>query len=133
MASLRESLKGLCAVVALAAGAAALAVGLGKLELESRLNQPFRAQIPLIGLKKGEMEDLRAGLASEADFARHSVERSDAALGLLFELVSTGPETGYIQVRSRRHVREPALEFIVELDTPGGRRLRTYSVLLETN
>ena len=56
--SLRESLKGLCAVAALVAGVDALAVGLGKLELESRLNQPFSAQIPLVGLKAGEMEDV---------------------------------------------------------------------------
>jgi pilus assembly protein FimV len=50
---------------------------------------------------------------------------------LKFEVVATGDDSGYIHVTSRDGIREPALEFIVDVKWGNGSVRRKYSVLLE--
>jgi pilus assembly protein FimV len=119
-------------LLAMFAGGAG-AVGLGRIEPRSHLHQPFAAKIPLIGLKAGELEDLRVGLADEAAFDRQGIEFAAVHGGFRFELVSTGPTSGHVLVRSTESIREPSLSFIVALDQQGGRIMRSYVVLLNAH
>ena len=57
------------AALLLAAGNAA-ALGLGQIEVKSRLNQPLLAEIPIISTTPGELEALQARLASPDTFRR---------------------------------------------------------------
>ena len=107
------------------------ALGVGGIEVSSGLNQRFDAKIPIIGVKQGELADASAKLADEAIFERAGLSQSHALMGLKFEVVATGDESGYIHITSRDDIREPALEFIVELKWRNGSLQRTYAVLLE--
>lgn len=107
------------------------ALGLGDIELSSALNQPFDATIKLISNNEAELEGLRVGLASNADFERIGAVRSPFLNGLKFEIIT--PERGkpYIKVSSTQPIREPFVDFILEANWPAGRLLREYTVLLD--
>jgi pilus assembly protein FimV len=107
------------------------ALGVGGIEVSSGLNQRFDARIPIVGAKRGELADASARLADDDVFARAGLARSDALRTLKFAVVATGDESGYIHITSRDHIREPALEFIVQLKWRNGSLQRKYGVLLE--
>jgi len=119
------------AVVLLALPTALWALGVGGIEVSSGLNQRFDAKIPIVGAKQGELADASAALAGQAIFDRAGLVLSYVLTGLKFQVVATGDESGYIHVTSRDDIREPALEFIVELKWRNGSLRRNYSVLLE--
>ena len=119
-------------LAALGVSGTAQAVGLGNIEVESRLNQRLNAKIALVGLKEGELADLQVGLADDKAFSRQGIERDAIHLSLTFKLVETGVTTGYVMVSSKQTIREPSLEFVVELSSFNGRSLRSYALLLET-
>ena len=111
--------------------ALAWALGIGAIEVRSGLNQPLDAKIPIVGAQPGELDDVAAGLADEAIFARAGLARPHVLTRLKFEVVATGDDSGYIHVTSRDGIREPALEFIIDVKWRNGSLRRNYSLLLE--
>jgi pilus assembly protein FimV len=107
------------------------ALGVGGIEVSSGLNQAFDARIPIVGAAQGELDDTRAGLAEKDIFDRAGLARPHSLSALKFQVVSTGDSSGYIHITSRDGIREPALEFIVEVQSRSGSLRRKYSVLLE--
>ncbi len=107
------------------------ALGVGGIEVSSGLNQAFDARIPIFGAKQGELADVSARLAEKDIFDRAGLARSHFLAALKFQVVSTGDSSGYIHITSRDGIREPALEFIVEVKSRSGSLRRKYSVLLE--
>jgi pilus assembly protein FimV len=107
------------------------ALGLGDIELRSALNQRLEARIMLVSVGATADEDIKVALADAAAFERAGLPRP-AVLGSLRFAVMREPGAGsYIQVTSRESMTEPALSFIIEVDSPTGRLMREYSVLLE--
>ncbi len=108
-----------------------LALGLGNAQLSSALNEPLQARIDLYSVRSSELEDIKAELASVADFQKAGLEWSSNLSQLRFN-VSTGPDgKPYISVTSQKPVREPFLNFLLEVNWPTGRLLREYTVLLD--
>lgn len=68
----------------------AWAIGLGEIEVNSRLNQRFSATIPLTSVAPEEADGLRVGLASNADFARAGIERTEYLSSLVFTVRTEG-------------------------------------------
>lgn len=110
--------------------ALASAIGLGEIHLHSALNQPLRAEIELLALGDLGADDFRVQLASAEVFQRSGVERFHFLSDLRFTLILRGGKT-LIRVQSNKPVREPYLNFIVELTRPGGSLLREYTVLID--
>jgi pilus assembly protein FimV len=111
--------------------ALAWALGVGGIDVSSGLNQPFDAKIAIVGAKQGELDDVSAALAEPKIFEAAGLTRSIVLTRLKFEVVATGDDSGYIHVTSRDGIREPALEFIVDVKWGNGSVRRKYSVLLE--
>ncbi|TNF02451.1 MAG: hypothetical protein EP323_08595, partial [Gammaproteobacteria bacterium] len=109
----------------------ALAVGLGEITLNSALNEPLDAEIQLLNV--GELTELEmlAGLGSQTDFETAGVERLFLLTDLRFEINLSDKSNPVIQVTSKRPIREPYLDFLVEVDWPAGRLLREYTLLLD--
>ena len=107
------------------------ALGVGAMELSSGLNQPFDAKIPIIGAQPGELADVKAVLAAKDVFDRAGLARPYSLNALEFEVVPSVDGSGYIHITSRADMREPALEFIIEVKWRSGSLQRKYSVLLE--
>jgi pilus assembly protein FimV len=106
------------------------ALGLGEITLHSALNQPLRADIALVdaaGLAEGE---LAVSLATADEFSRAGVERVLFLNDLTFTPILRGNRS-LIRVSSSKPVKEPYLDFLVQLDQPNGRLLREYTVLID--
>ena len=106
------------------------ALGLGEITLHSALNQPLRADIALVdaaGLAEGE---LSVSLATADEFSRAGVERVLFLNDLTFTPILRG-DRSLIRVSSNKPVKEPYLDFLVQLDQPNGRLLREYTVLID--
>ncbi|WP_428384854.1 FimV/HubP family polar landmark protein [Nevskia ramosa] len=104
----------------------AQALGLGDIELRSRLNQRFLATIPVLSAGPEDLESLSVTLASDEVFARSGIDRSSFVSTLKFVL-----GVGGIKVISDQVVRDPFVNFIVQARWNGGRFLREYTVLLD--
>ena len=107
----------------------ASALALGALEVDSHLNQRLSARIELKASEADELADVKASLADQAAFDRAGIERPFILTSLRFEIVEDG-ENSYIKVSSKESIREPQLNFIVEVAAPAGRILREYTLLL---
>jgi FimV-like protein len=106
------------------------ALGLGDITLHSALNQPLSADIALVdvgGLEEGE---LSVSLATADEFSRAGVERVFFLNNLKFTPILRG-NRNLIRVTSSKAVKEPFLNFVVQLNQPNGRLLREYTVLID--
>ena len=107
------------------------ALGLGKLVLDSALNEPLDARIELLSPTREELDSLNIVLADSEAFERAGVERQFALSGLKFELREGEVGPDFIRVYSRDAIREPFLNFLVEINWSKGRLVREYTVLLD--
>lgn len=122
----------LAAALALASGSAA-ALGLGQIELKSRLGQPLVAEIPIVSEDPSELEQLRAGLASPATFARIGLQPPEGVVAnLSFTQALDNRGNPVIRVTSSEPIQQPLLTFLIEVDWGQGRLVREYSALLDT-
>lgn len=120
------------ATALLLAAGNAWALGLGQIEVKSRRNQPLVAEIPIISTTPGELEALKARLASPDTFRRVGLAPpSGAAADLQFSLGSDARGRPVIRVTSTRPVESSVLNFLVEVDWGQGRLVREYSALVE--
>ncbi|MDC8011738.1 FimV/HubP family polar landmark protein [Tahibacter soli] len=116
--------------VALAlAGSDALALGLGMIQVRSGLNEPLNAEIPVTG-GPDETASLSVALAAAADFERVGLSRSRVQVPLEFT-VAAGARGAVIKVTSKEPVRDPFLDFLIEVNWAKGKLLREYTVLLD--
>ncbi len=105
-------------------------LGLGEIEVNSALNQKFNADIELLSATPEDTENIIVKLASRKEFSRAGLDRPYLLSDLRFksEVVDGVP---HILVSSGSPVREPFLNFLLEIDWPNGHLLREYTVLLD--
>jgi pilus assembly protein FimV len=112
-------------------GTDAFALGLGGLRTESALNQPFAGEIDLFDVKPDELDTVKAVLASADAFAKSGVERYHFLTGLTFEAGVSARGGAVIRVTSREPIREPFLDFLVEVVWPAGQLVKEFTALLD--
>ncbi|HEX5047004.1 MAG TPA: FimV/HubP family polar landmark protein [Gammaproteobacteria bacterium] len=115
----------------LAAPLGAWGLGLGDIELQSALNQPFHAQIVLVSATPDELAGLKIAIAGEDSFKRYGIERAGFLSQLQFRIVNDRSGRNLIEVSSRESIAEPFVDLLVEATWPRGRLLRQYTVLLD--
>jgi len=118
-------------VVCLLASNIAFTLGIGDIEVKSALSEPLNAEIKLFSVRPGEGENIRVVLASLKDFDKAGIDRPLELSYLKFKVVEKGDGNAYIKVYSERPIREPFLDFLVDIDWPSGRLLREYTILLD--
>ena len=116
--------------MALAAGKAS-ALGLGEIKLHSALNEPFNAEIQLFTDRPAELDGAVVRLAPQDAFRQAGIDWPAVLGDLTFTVTPSGNGTAVVRVTSTQPVREPFLDFIVQLQWPAGRLLREYTVLLD--
>ena len=107
------------------------ALGLGDITTRSVLNQSFKAEIKLLSVLPGELDGVKVSLASPEAFSRAGVERPFSLSYLKFETFRKDNGEAIIKVFSREAIKEPFLNFLVEVDWPKGRMVREFTVLLD--
>ncbi|MET1254303.1 FimV/HubP family polar landmark protein [Aliikangiella maris] len=110
---------------------AVFAVGLGEYQLSSGLNQPLKAEIRL--LSAGDLGDheIHASLASMVEFEKVGVERLFYLTNIKFETKKNSDGSMSVFLSTREPVKEPFMNFLVELNWPNGRIIREYTFLLD--
>lgn len=106
-------------------------LGLGDIDANSVLNQNFNADIRLLSAKDDELDSLKVRLASPEAFAKAGVERPFYLSMLRFAPRKGSDGNLYVKVTSDFPIREPYLNFLIELNWPNGRLVREYTVLLD--
>ncbi len=105
-------------------------LGMGEIEVNSALNQQLNARIELISSVPEDAETLIVNLASREEFSRAGLDRPYGLTSLRFKPVVEGGQL-YIKVTSPKPIREPFLNFLIEVDWPKGHMLREYTILLD--
>lgn len=109
----------------------ALALGLGEIRVKSQPGQPLLAEIPVISSEPGELEQLRARLASPVTFERVGLPRPQGLVNELdFVVALDDAGRPVVRVTSRTPVDVPAVNFLIEVDWGQGRLVREYSALV---
>ncbi len=121
----------LLVLLALVAPTVANALGLGKLKLQSALNQPFKARVELLSATADELDSLKISLADEEAFERAGIQRTFLLTKLRFRVEETESGSDYIRISSSEAIREPFLNFLLEINWSKGRLYREYTVLLD--
>ncbi|BES71609.1 motility hub landmark protein FimV [Marinobacter nanhaiticus D15-8W] len=107
------------------------ALGLGEVELQSYLNEPLDADIALRNTGGVSPNEVYVNLAPPAVFERVGISRDFFLTNLQFEVTTAPNGQLVINVTTRQPVREPYLNFLLEVTWPSGKLLREYSMLLD--
>ena len=110
---------------------AAFGLGLGSLQKSSALNEPFSARIDILSATATDFDTLTVKLADSDQFERAGVLREALLLELKFKIIQARNGSDYIQITSHQPIKEPYLNFLIELNWANGRMIREYTVLLD--
>ncbi|NIA01331.1 MAG: hypothetical protein GWP13_00945 [Planctomycetia bacterium] len=113
------------------ASASVAALGLGEIDLKSSLNQPLNAEIELLSATASELEEAKVTIGSAEAFAKAGIDRPVYLSKLRFKVKTNADGKPVVLITSREVVREPFLDFLVELSWSKGRLLREYTVLVD--
>jgi pilus assembly protein FimV len=130
MVRVRKLVLAIAAASALSSGMAH-ALGLGEVTLQSALNQPLVAEIELLEVRDLASNEVLPNLASPEEFIKAGVDRQYFLTDLKFTPILKPNGKSVIRVTSNKSVREPYLNFLVEVLWPNGRLLREYTLLLD--
>ena len=120
----------LAVYIAISYPSATLALGLGEIESVSNLNQPFKAKIDLLSVGNTNLSGLKVKVASPSVFSRVGIDRPNFLNGLRFRSSSENGKP-VILVSSSQPIKEPFINFLLEVSWPKGQLLKEYTVLLD--
>jgi len=109
----------------------AFTLGVGDIKVNSALNQPLDAEIKLFSLRPGEADNIRVTLGTLKDFANAGIDRPLVLSDLKFRVIDNKDGSASVKVTSIKPIKEPFLDFLVEVDWSGGRLIREYTMLLD--
>ncbi|MCP3670883.1 MAG: hypothetical protein GY814_10710 [Gammaproteobacteria bacterium] len=107
------------------------ALGVKDIRVSSTLNQPMDAKIALISIKGQDPQDIRVRLATPERFKKAGISRPYFLTSMKFKPIFNADGSGYIQVTSSDIIREPYLNFLLEISWRGGSLIKEYVVLLD--
>lgn len=107
------------------------ALGVGEIETYSALNQVLRAKIPLLSSKSEDPSNVRIGIASREVFKKSGIDRPHYLTEMKFTPVLTKSGEISVEVRSNSTIKEPFVNFILEIEWPQGRTLKEFTILLD--
>jgi len=98
-------------------------LALSEAELKSYLNQPLDVRIELKSDDAADIDDLKVELTQ-------SVENNTSHYQLKFEILKSGG-VNILKITSRDVVREPIIEFTLDIGWSDGHVVRDYSFLID--
>jgi pilus assembly protein FimV len=107
------------------------ALGLGAIDMQSSLNQPLNAVIDLTSASSTDLSEIKISIASKEAHGRTGLSRNRILSDFKFSVEKDNRGNAYIRVTSTDTVREPFLEFLLEMEWPNGHLLREYTVLVD--
>ena len=107
------------------------ALGFGGIKLKSSLNEKLNAEVALLSASASDIQSLTVKLASEEAFLRSGIDRTALLNKLRFKVKQNSSGDYYIHVTTTETVREPFMNFLLEMNWKNGRMLREYTMLID--
>ena len=129
--ALRFALTGVAAACACLWASQALALGLGRLTVQSALGESLRAEIEVTSVTAEEASTLRLRVAPPEAYRAAGVEYNAALATAQVQAVRRPDGRVVLRVTGDRAVTEPFVDVIVEATWATGRLVREYTLLLD--
>ena len=107
------------------------ALGLGGINTLSKYNEPLNAEIRFMQAKGVSADEIIVRVADAAEFSSLGLRRSPALNNMTFNVRFTSDESGVILLTTHQAISDQVLSLLVEVNWPGGKVLREYTVVLE--
>lgn len=129
--SIRHALRGGVFIGLSVISSLSYALGLGQLNTLSSLNEPFEAEIELLSTNSEELQTVSVQLASPEQFKSAGVDRLYQLSKLKFEILEDPSRGNFLRITSQEPMREPYLNFLLEVNWAKGRLVREYTALID--
>lgn len=127
----RFALTGVALATMLLASVDAMALGLGRLNVQSGLGETLRAEIDVTSLTADEASNLQVKVASPEAYRAAGVDYNGVLTGTRVTLERRADGRPYLRVNSDRSVQEPFVDVILEISWSTGRLVREYTMLFD--
>jgi pilus assembly protein FimV len=118
-------------VVSLLAPVSGFSLGIGDIRVRSALNQNLNAEIALVGAPGENPTNIKVSLASPEKFDEAGVAWSYFLSKIKFQPIVKPNGAMVIKVTSREALKEPYLNFLLEVSWPKGNLYREFTVLVD--
>lgn len=119
------------AVAGVLGASQANALGLGEIQVNSSLNEPLDADIRLVEVRDLSPLQIQPRMADIDEFSLAGISKASFLTNVSFDVRVNPDGTGVIHMTSSSPIREPFLNFLVEVNWPSGRLVREYTLLLD--
>lgn len=106
------------------------AATLGQAQVQSYLSEPLQVHVPLMRASDEPLDEITVQLASPSFYQQAGVPLADLGSNLTFAIRSEGGQE-YVLIGSKRPIRDPILSILLQVDSPQGRMIRSYNLLLD--
>ena len=124
-------LAGAIALIGSVATLDAQALGLGRINVQSSLGEPLRAEIDIAEISADEAGSLRAGVASADAFKAAGLDYNLAVADMQISLQKRSDGRAYLRLSTNRPITEPFVDLILEANWASGRIVRDYTMLFD--
>ncbi|MDH5730807.1 MAG: hypothetical protein OEZ58_17600, partial [Gammaproteobacteria bacterium] len=107
------------------------ALGVGIIDVQSNLDEPLVAEIPLLSVNADDIRSLSVTLADKDVFTRMGAEITPTIEQLQFDIEQNSSGEYLIKISTDKSVSEPFLNFLIEINWRDGRLTREFTVLLD--
>jgi len=127
----RFALKAVALAAGCLLGTQALALGLGRLQVQSALGETLKAEIDVTSITPEEASTLRLRVASPEAYRAAGVEFNPALASAQVSLQRRPDGRSVLRLTSDRAVLEPFVDVILEASWASGRLVREYTLLFD--
>lgn len=111
-------------------GLPTFALELGRLQLQSAIGEPLRAEVEISKSLPDELRSLRVQLASPESFRRAGMEFNPALRGVTATVKTTANGVSFIALSGREAVQDNFIDLVIESQWATGNLIKNYAVLL---
>lgn len=111
--------------------ASAFALGLGNVQLHSRLGDILHAEIPLTGLGQFTLDEIKVEIGHPDTYRNLGIEYLAQHQQLRFRLESGSNDEAILHITSTHIIKEPFLHFAIQVRSPTSLATREISLLLD--
>ncbi|CAH1044879.1 hypothetical protein HPTD01_3357 [Halomonas sp. TD01] len=108
----------------------ALALGLGQATVNSPLDAPLEATVPLQESERFALSDLRVDVANESAFRALGLEWTPLTASVSVQ-IQEQPNGHRLLLRSSQAIHEPWLDLLLTISSPEGRQTRALTLLFD--
>jgi len=104
---------------------------LGKIIFKSNQNSPLDVSIQVNLSSEDKISQLKPSIASKENYDSQGIERTKIHNDIVMSLVSKNSNQASLRLTSKIPVTEPFLDLLIQIESPSGKILKEYTVLLD--